>query len=127
MVVHPRYLLGALEPSAYETYKVQSRRRQRLCYKAMSEMMTLNSLVRVKDHPPYHKELEGPVLLNSLARTTYNAKANSYEFTGKLPTKTNFDVSNVSAVADVLSAQASAGVGVDQGTLPPRHVVTISR
>ncbi|KAH9856627.1 fatty acid synthase [Lenzites betulinus] len=114
VVVHPRYLLGALEPSAYETYKVQSRRRQRLCYKAMSEMMTLNSLVRVKDHPPYHKELEGPVLLNSLARTTYNAKAKSYEFTGKLPTKTNFDVSNVSAVANVLSAQASAGVGVDQ-------------
>ena len=34
-------------------------------------MMITNSLARVKDAPPYSKELEGPVLLNSPARPTY--------------------------------------------------------
>ncbi|KAI0368773.1 fatty acid synthase [Pilatotrama ljubarskyi] len=114
LVIHPRYLLAALEPSMYEAYKEKNRHRQRLCYKAMSQMMISNSLVRIKDAPPYNKELEAPVLLNPLARASYNAKTGSYEFTPKLPTKAPVDVSNVSAVTEALSKEATAGVGVDQ-------------
>ena len=115
MVVNPRYLLAALEPSTYEAYKLKNRHRQRLCYKAMSEMMTSNNLVRVKDAPPYSKELEAPVLLNPLARASYNPKTGSYEFTSKLASKPTYDVSNVKAVSEVLSGGSTAGVGVDQG------------
>ncbi|EIW57289.1 fatty acid synthase [Trametes versicolor FP-101664 SS1] len=114
LVIHPRYLLAALEPSAYDAYKVKNHRRQRLSYKAMSEMMISNSLVRVKDAPPYIKDLEAPVLLNPLARATYNPKTGSYEYTAKLATKPVDDVANVSAVTESLSTEATAGVGVDQ-------------
>ena len=114
MVVNPRYLFAALEPSVYEAYKVKNRHRHRLCYKAMSEMMTSNNLVRVKDAPPYSKELEGPVLLNSLARASYNPKTGSYEFAPKQTTKLAVDTSNVKAISDVLGNASTTGVGVDQ-------------
>ena len=115
MVVNPRYLLAALEPSTYEAYKLKNRHRQRLCYKAMSEMMTSNNLVRVKDAPPYSKDLEAPVLLNPLARATYNPKTGSYEYTSKLVTKPTVDAANVKAVTEVLASTSATGVGVDQG------------
>ncbi|RDX57079.1 fatty acid synthase [Lentinus brumalis] len=114
MVINPRYLFAALEPSVYEAYKIKNRHRQRLCYKAMSEMMTSNNLVKVKDAPPYNKDLEAPVLLNPLARATYNPKTGSYEFTAKLETKPKVDDANVKAVSEVLAGGATAGVGVDQ-------------
>ncbi|KAI0649410.1 fatty acid synthase [Trametes meyenii] len=114
LIINPRYLFAALEPSAYEAYNAKNRHRQRLCYKAMSEMMISNSLVRVKDAPPYSKELEGPVLLNPLSRASYNPKTGSYEYKAKLETKPHLDVANVPAVTQTLSLESSAGVGVDQ-------------
>lgn len=115
MIVNARYLLGALEPRVYESYKVKNRHRQRLCYKAMSEMMTSNNLVKVKDAPPYSKELEAPVLLNPLARASYNPKTGSYQYTTKQTTQPVVDTANVKAVTEVLSSAPTAGVGVDQG------------
>jgi fatty acid synthase subunit alpha, fungi type len=65
LVVHPRYLFAALDPSYYAEY----RKRNQLCalqsYKAVSEMMITNSLVKIKDAPPYAPELEKPVLFKS--------------------------------------------------------------
>ena len=116
VIVNPRYLLGALEPSAYESYKAKNLRRARLAYKAMSEMMISNSLVRVKDGPPFTKENEASVMLNPLARTSYDPKTGSYSF-AKLGTAPAIDASNVKAVAESLAqSSATAGVGVDQGT-----------
>lgn len=100
----------------YESYKARNRVRYHLSYKAMSEMMIRNSLVKVKDSPPYSKDLEGPVLLNSLARASYNAKTGSYEFTAKLATKPALDIANVSALSEVMAKENVAGVGVDQGS-----------
>ena len=117
LVLHPRFLFGAIEPSLYENYKEKNRRRYRLSYKAMSEMMITNSLVRVKDAPPYSKELEGPVLLNSLARATYDPKTGSYAFTKKLASAPKLDTSNVPAITEMLPKEAASGVGVDQGEL----------
>lgn len=115
MILHPRYVFGAIEPAAYEAYKVKNRVRSRLSYKAMSEMMISNSLVKVKDAPPYTKDLEGPVLLNSLARTTFDPKTGSYAFTSKLSTKPSFDVANVPAISEIIANSSTTGVGVDQG------------
>jgi fatty acid synthase subunit alpha, fungi type len=81
----------------------------------MSEMMITPSLVRVKDSPPYSKELEGPVLLNSMARASYDPKTGSYAFTKKLASKADLDTSNVTAISDILSKESVSGVGVDQG------------
>ena len=114
LILNPRYLLGALEPSVYEAYKVKNRRRYQLTYKAMSEMMINNSLVKVKEAPPYSKELEGDVLLNSRARASYDAKTGSYAFTSKLSKAPVFDTANASAVSAILAQNATSGVGVDQ-------------
>ena len=62
LILHPRFLFGAIEPSLYESYKERNRRRYRLSYKAMSEMMITNSLFRINDGVPYLAELERPRL-----------------------------------------------------------------
>lgn len=121
MVLHPRYIFGAIGPAAYKSYKLKNRTRARLSYKAMSEMMINHSLVKVKDAPPYSKDLEEHVLLNSLARTTRDPKTGSYAFTSKLNKKPTFDVANVQSVSTVLAQKGGVGVGVDQGM--PTHAI----
>lgn len=123
MVLHPRFVFGAIEPAAYEAYKVKNRVRSRLSYKAMSEMMINNSLVKVKEAPPYTKDLEGPVLLNSLARTVLDPKTGSYAYPSELATKPVLDAANVAAVSEILSNSSTSGIGVDQGSLWPIVVI----
>ena len=74
LIVHPLYLLAALEPSAYEAHKERNRLRYLQSRKAMSEMMTHNSLVKIKDAPPYTPDIESKVLLNSLARAALSTR-----------------------------------------------------
>lgn len=82
----------------------------------MSEMMTTNSLVKIKEGPPYSPELEFAVLMNPMARATFNPKTRSYSYTPDLEKKVPFDTANAKTVATALAATTSAiGVGVDQG------------
>ncbi|KAI5983403.1 hypothetical protein EDD15DRAFT_2390897 [Pisolithus albus] len=115
VVVHPRYLFAALEPSAYESYRVRNRSRAQEAYKVMTEMMTTNSLVRIKEGPPYSPELERAVLLNPMARATFDPKTRSYSYTTNLNKNIPFDTANAKTVADALASNpAVAGIGVDQ-------------
>ncbi|KAI0950742.1 hypothetical protein AcW1_007973 [Taiwanofungus camphoratus] len=131
LIVHPRYLLGALDPSVYEAYKGRNRVRARLSYKAMSETMISNSLVKIKDGPPYAKDLEAPVLLNPLARASFNTKTGTYAFTSTQVTEPVFDEANVKTVSEILSGKGStAGVGVDQeliSSVPSWNPTFVSR
>lgn len=96
---------------------MRNRERALSCYKAMTSMMTTNSLVRIKDAPPYPKELEYPVLLNSMARAVRDEKTGSYSFPAKLSSKATYDISNVEAAAKSLAgAEGAIGVGVDHGS-----------
>lgn len=121
LVVNPRYLFGALEPTLYEQYKERNSIRALQSYKAMSDMMIKNSLVKVKEHPPFTPENERQVLLNSMARVTYDSKTGEYSFKGKLPQEASLDLANLKTVSDAVIANAAAGsshiigVGVDQG------------
>jgi fatty acid synthase subunit alpha, fungi type len=89
----------------------------------MSDMMIKNSLVKVKEHPPYLGDMEGKVLLNSMARATFDPKTSEYSFTGKLSTEVPADVSNVATVSNIVAAggladpscESFSGIGVDQG------------
>ncbi|KZP00458.1 fatty acid synthase [Calocera viscosa TUFC12733] len=117
LVLHPRYLFAALAPEQYKEYTGRNRIRAMSAYKAMSEMMITNSLVKIKDHPPYSDELEAPVLLNPLARTERDALG-GYSFTAKqLPKKAPLDSANAATLSAALSqvSQVSnvSGVGVD--------------
>ncbi|EKM78079.1 hypothetical protein AGABI1DRAFT_61049 [Agaricus bisporus var. burnettii JB137-S8] len=129
LVVHPRYLFGALEPSFYEQYKERNRTRALQSYKAMSDMMVKNSLVKIKENPPFTPENEREVLMNSMARVTCDPKTGEYSFKGKLPREAPLDLSNLKLVSDVMTAPSAAtnsniiGVGVDQEliTSVPSH------
>lgn len=138
LVLHPRYLFGALDPGYYEGYKKRNLVRARQSYKAMSEMMVKNSLVRIKEHPPYVGDMEGKVLMNSLARATLNPKTGEYSFKDKLPTNTALDTSNVKIVKDFVEADglpgrssgACVGVGVDQeliSAVPSQNPLFVAR
>ncbi|KIY43927.1 fatty acid synthase [Fistulina hepatica ATCC 64428] len=116
LILHPRYLLGALEPAQYETYKVRNAARALQSYKAMSEMMVKNSLVKVKEAPPYTKEMEVKVLLNSMARASLDPKTGSYKFT-ELKSEVPMSTANVGVVKDLISkgfTDSAIGVGVDE-------------
>ncbi|KAF9648674.1 fatty acid synthase [Thelephora ganbajun] len=114
LIVHPRYLLAALEPSAYEAYRERNRLRYLQSYKAMSEMMTHNSLVKIKDGPPYTPDIEGKALLNSLARATLSTRTGQYTFT-KPVTEQKLALDQVLSISKLLSGGNSVtGVGVDQ-------------
>jgi fatty acid synthase subunit alpha len=84
----------------------------------MSEMMLTNSLVKIKEAPPYTRELEERVLLNPMARATLDLKTGNYSFTEKLQTEVKFDLGNVEAMKGILmQSDRVSGVGVDHGTL----------
>ena len=79
--------------------------------------MITNSLVKIKEAPPYTPELEVPVLMNSMARATLDVKTGSYSFPKKLVNDVTVDKANVKTIADIIAGTGSAvGVGVDQGT-----------
>ena len=80
----------------------------------MSEMMITNSLVKIKDHPPFTPDLESPVLLNPLARVTRD-KAGELSFPPKLTSAPTPDLANLSTIKETLKKTGdTAGVGVDQ-------------
>ncbi|KAG8716660.1 3-oxoacyl-[acyl-carrier-protein] synthase [Ceratobasidium sp. 394] len=114
LILHPRYLFAAISPSQYATYCERNRTRALTSYKAMSEMMTANALVKIKEHPPFTSELEGEVLLNPLARTTLD-KAGEYSFPKKLDRTPKIAKENRDVLESALKGvEGFKGVGVDQ-------------
>jgi len=76
--------------------------------------MITNSLVKIKEHPPFTADLEAPVLLNPLARVTRD-KTGELSFPPKLISAPTPDLANLSIVKETLKKSGdTAGVGVDQ-------------
>ncbi|KAF8173210.1 hypothetical protein K438DRAFT_2054784 [Mycena galopus ATCC 62051] len=116
LVINPRYLLATMESSHHEAYKHRHVARALQSYKSMSEMMIKNSLVKIKETPPYSPDLEAPVLLNSLTRASLDIKTGLYKYTVPLPSAVSMDTANVAAISESFNASAGViGVGVDQG------------
>lgn len=83
-------------------------------------MMIKKSLVKIKEHPPYVGDMEGKVLLNSLARATFDPRTGEYSFQGKLAAQVTLDVANANAFSTIAATNGlrdgkATGVGVDQG------------
>src|ERR1700733_5361441 len=74
LVINPRYLFASLQPKEYVDYRCRNRSRAIASYKAMTQMMTHNALVKIQDRPPYNNDSEIPVLLNPLARVKPDGK-----------------------------------------------------
>jgi len=135
LVVHPRYLFGALEPTFYESYKQRNHVRALSSYKAMSDMMIKKSLVKIKEHPPYVGDMERKVLLNSMSRATFDPKTGEFSFKGKLPAEVPLNVANAKAFSTIaatngLTDGSTVGVGVDQeliSSVPSHNSTFVSR
>jgi fatty acid synthase subunit alpha len=113
-ILHPRYLYAALEAQQLAEYKAKRRVRALDAYSRHSQAIVLNNLVQIKDAPPYTPELEGPVLLNPLARAG-PTKAGSFAFQGKLPSEVPTGSANAATIKSLLAQTQDgvAGVGVD--------------
>ena len=77
-------------------------------------------MFKIKEHPPYVGDMEGKVLLNSMARATFDPRTSEYSFQGKLATQVPLDVANVNAISSIAATNGfrdgcAVGVGVDQG------------
>lgn len=68
IVVHPDYLLACLETSELEEYVEKLKAREKNAYRYLHKSMTENTLVQVKNSPPYTAEEEAHVYLNPLSR-----------------------------------------------------------
>ena len=82
--------------------------------------MIKKTLVMIKGHLPYVGVMEGKVLLNSMARATFDPKSGEYSFQGKLATQVPLDVGNAKAISSIATTNgfrdgSAVGVGVDQG------------
>ena len=82
--------------------------------------MIKKSLVKIKEHPPYVGDMEGKVLLNSMARATFDPRTGEYSFQGKLAAQVPLDVANANAISSIAASNgfrdgSAVGVGVDQG------------
>jgi len=66
--------------------------------------MIKNQLVKIKEHPPYLGDMEGKVLLNSMARATLDIKTGEYSFRGKLASEVPVNKANVKAVEEIFAA-----------------------
>ena len=78
--------------------------------------MTLNSLVKIKEHPPFSAELEGAVLLNPLARVSKD-KEGELSYSVKQPSNVKSDAANLDIVNKLMASESgTVGVGVDQGS-----------
>lgn len=83
-------------------------------------MTIRKSLVKIKVHPPYVGDMEGKVLLNSMARATFDPRTGEYSFQGKLAAQVPLDVANARAISTITATNglrdgSAVGIGVDQG------------
>lgn len=111
LVIHPEYLMAALDPAQYATYKSLNTSRKDAAYRKFNDLFVNRNLIILKEAPPYTPELERDVLLNPLARASKDGKG-SYSFTSKMPqAKVSSDA--LSAAKLAASAANVHGVGTD--------------
>ncbi|GAA5980800.1 hypothetical protein JCM11641_002656 [Rhodosporidiobolus odoratus] len=110
LIINPTYLIGALEPTQFESYKAANAIRKRAAYRKFNDFFTNGKLVDIKEGAPYDPELEIPVLLNPNARTAANGKG-SFMMPKTLPTSAfPEDKKSNAEIAGKLVAAATEGV-----------------
>jgi fatty acid synthase subunit alpha, fungi type len=111
IVVHPDYLLAALETSEYEVYVSKLQSREKNAYRYLHKGMTDNTLVQVKTAPPYTADEEARVYLNPLARLDSKNKFTFPDASSRYNKKTE-------AIVEALTSTVGGkDVGVDVETI----------
>ncbi|KAG2217921.1 hypothetical protein INT45_012584 [Circinella minor] len=119
LIIHPDYVLGALEQGEYEAYKVKNAKRYAQSYRYLHDSLTgVADFIQVKDAPPYSDELEHKVYLNPNARADYDKVKKTWVFDAKNAAQSaplQGDVNSTQSVLASLAEQQAGkkGVGVD--------------
>ncbi|OQS01704.1 fatty acid synthase subunit alpha [Achlya hypogyna] len=81
LVIHPNYLLAAMDADAYAAYCTKRAKRLAGLHTYYQGVLAdKHSLVQVKDHAPYTAENESAVYLNPNARAAFNPKEKTWTF-----------------------------------------------
>ncbi|KAI8145418.1 fatty acid synthase [Fennellomyces sp. T-0311] len=119
LIIHPDYVLGALEKDEYETYKAKNAKRYAQSYRYLHDSLTgVADFIQVKDAAPYTDDLEYKVYLNPNARAGYDKVRNTWTFDAKSAAQQpelKGDADATQAVLASLAEQQAGkkGVGVD--------------
>jgi len=113
LLIHPNYLLAALEEIDLEHYKeLRSKRLGGLHNYYQGVLSGKHALVQVKDSAPYTSEQESEVYLNPLARAAYDEEKKSWTFGGSSLSKASSNESQIGARKQVSSATEVPSVSV---------------
>ncbi|KAJ1556016.1 3-oxoacyl-[acyl-carrier-protein] synthase, partial [Cladochytrium tenue] len=120
LLVHPGYLLAALEEADYAAYASRRTARQTKSYQYYHQAMTgVAPFVRVKSAAPYSEALQSQVYLDPLARAAFDRTSGTWAFTeaGRRRTgsraKSAAGGDSTAAVTQALKAGAGATGGVE--------------
>ncbi|KAJ1958609.1 fatty acid synthase alpha subunit Lsd1 [Linderina pennispora] len=81
LVVHPDYLLATLGKDQLDEYNGRVKLREgKSCRYWQDTLIGSHGFVQAKDSPPYTDDQESTVLLNPLARASYDPVSKSYQF-----------------------------------------------
>ncbi|KAM3582650.1 fatty acid synthase alpha subunit Lsd1 [Umbelopsis sp. WA50703] len=119
LLIHPSYVLAALEEHEYNAYLAKNAQRQAKSYRYLHDSITgVCDFVQIKNEPPYSAELEYQVYLNPNARAHYNKEKKTWAFDKKSSATALVNTNDVAATKNILESLAqqqagNKGVGVD--------------
>jgi phosphopantetheine--protein transferase-like protein len=119
LIIHPDYVLAALEESDFNAYKARNAQRYAKAYRYLHDSLTgVSDFIQVKDAPPYSDELEHTVYLNPNARAQYSKEKKTWTFDAKSANAAAISTGDADATKQVLLSLAqqqagTKGVGVD--------------
>lgn len=119
LIIHPDYVLAALEENQYNAYKAKNTQRYAKTYRYLHDSITgVADFVQVKTEAPYSDELEFSVYLNPSARTEYSKEKKSWHFTNKSANQAAPTVGDAEVTKNILASlteqqAGKRGVGVD--------------
>ncbi|ORX59428.1 fatty acid synthase [Hesseltinella vesiculosa] len=128
LVIHPDYVLGALEEHDYNAYKARNAQRYAKSYRYLHDSMTgVSDFIQVKDAPPYTDDLEHIVYLNPNARAQYSKEKKTWVFDAKSAAAGEALPNDTDATKQVLQSLAEQqagkkGVGVDVELTSAIHI-----
>ncbi|KAI8987783.1 fatty acid synthase [Mycotypha africana] len=119
LILHPDYVLGALDENQYNEYKAKNNQRNAKAYRYFHDTLTgVHDFVQLKNEPPYSEDLEYTVYLNPNARTEYSKEKKSWHFTESSASQPAPTFGEVGATENILASlteqqAGKKGMGVD--------------
>ncbi|CEH12095.1 sterigmatocystin biosynthesis fatty acid synthase subunit beta [Ceraceosorus bombacis] len=114
-ILHPAHLLSRVSQQEYEAYVLKRERREGKTHARMHAMLTSNSLVRIKDAPPYPDSLQDAVMINVNARAV--EIGDSYGFKAPLAPMPSRDPIKPASAQSGTAITSTAADDLAQGAL----------